>query len=214
MLTDLDLATLCWSCYNDTNTFDRIVFTSGVWAGIKHYPDCSAIAFRGSTTIEDWLRDFQGTMVDDPALGRIEQGFLSGMRDVAAHLVDEIPKLPKSKTLYITGHSLGAARAFILAGLICAAGSGLAINSVVTFGPPRPGDARLKHILAPVDIRAYKNGNDPVCDVPVMLPLFPYIAPRALLPVNVAPAADDPWGLLAHHHIELYIQAMKGLTSG
>lgn len=206
--SDLDLAVLCWSCYNATEVFDKIIDIDGVWVGVKNYDDCSVVAFRGSTTILDWLRDFQGFMIDDCELGGVEVGFRSGIRDVLAN-VAPIIKTP----LYITGHSLGSARALIYAGLVKL--SGVPIEAVVTFGPPRPGGQKLKDILSSVPIRCYKNETDPVTDVPFDIPIIePYLQPRDLIQVNVAPESNDPWFDIAPHHIELYVHAMKGLVNG
>lgn len=208
MFTDLDAATLCWACYSDAAAFDRVIEVSGVWAGIKHYPGYSAIAFRGSTTLEDWLRDFVGIMIYDPEIGGVEAGFMMGMRDVMAHVADEI-KQPSPK-IYITGHSLGAARALAFAALVAVQGFSKVIQGVTTFGSPRPGGAKIKSLLANIPVNSYKNGNDPVTDVPFDIEvLAPYLHPRDLIPVNVAPSADDGWGILAHHHAELYLKAMQ-----
>lgn len=205
--TDLDLAVLCWSCYYATDVFDKIIDVDGVWVGVKNYDDCSVIAFRGSTTILDWLRDFQGFMIDDYDLGSIEVGFRSGIRDVFSN-IDPMVKNP----LYITGHSLGAARALVYAGLTKLKNE--KIEAVVTFGSPRPGGQKLKDILASVPIRSYKNENDIVTDVPFAIPIIePYLHPRDLISVNVAPEPNDLWGPVAVHRSELYIQAMKGLVN-
>lgn len=208
LLSDFDLATLSWSCYFDTATFDRVVDLNGDFAGIKHYDDCHVIAFRGSTTFEDWFRDFQGLMVTDPSLGGVDMGFMRGIRDVLAHVGDEIGGVaPK---LYITGHSLGAARALLFAALVASQGHGKFIQRATVFGCPRPGGKAVYELLAPIQINSYKNRADPVCDVPFEIPLIePYRHPRASIPVNVAPEPGDLWGLLADHHSELYIKAMK-----
>lgn len=212
MLSDLDLATLCWSCYNDVATFDRVIDINGDFAGIKHYPDNEhVIAFRGSTTVEDWLRDFQGLMIDDPELGGVETGFMRGIRDTLAHCGDEIDGTPK---LYITGHSLGAARALLFAALTAAQGHSQLIERVVVFGSPRPGGRKVSNWLASTRINSYKNGDDPVCDVPFDIPLIePYMHPRQLIPVDVPPPEDDSWGPIARHHVELYQAAMKGIAN-
>lgn len=210
MLSQLDCAKLCQACYNAPDIFDRVVFTSDVWAGIKHYDDCSAIAFRGSTTLNDWLRDFRGWMINDPQLGMVEDGFMAGLRDVLAHLVDEIEK-PEEKNLFITGHSLGAAEALLFGALIQALGYGKTIHSITVFGSPRPAGAKVKEILAPITIFSYRNGTDPVTEVPLrILDLEPYMHPRDLISVNYPAALDDPWGLMAPHHIDYYIGALGG----
>lgn len=207
-LSDLDCANLCAACYNATEIFDRVIDIAGVWAGVKHYEDCSAVAFRGSTTINDWLHDFQGNLYSDAALGGVEEGFLLGIRDAKAHL-DLV--IPFGKPLYITGHSLGAAHALIFAAFWQL--SQRVTVAVVTFGSPRPGTDQLKRILAPVGIRSYKNGNDPVTGVPLSLFGIPYCHPRDLIDVDVPPPSDDPWGMLARHHIQFYQEAMKNLCA-
>lgn len=211
-LNDLELATLSWSCYFDIATFDRVIALDGDWAGIKHYPDNEhVIAFRGSTTVEDWLRDFQGLMVEDPELGGVETGFMKGIRDVLAYAGDEIEAVPAPK-IYITGHSLGAARALLFAALVCAQGHAQVIQRVTVFGSPRPGGMKVLKLLNNVPINSYKNGDDPVCDVPIEIPLLePYTHPRQLIVVDVPPSEDDSWGPIARHHSELYVAAMRKL---
>lgn len=210
MLNNLDCAKLCQACYDAPDTFDRVVFTSDVWAGIKHYEDCAVVAFRGSTTINDWLRDFRGWMIKDPQLGMVEDGFMAGLRDVLAHLIDEVNQ-PQPKHLFITGHSLGAAEALLFGALIQALGYGATINSIVVFGSPRPAAAQVKQILDPITIFSYRNGIDPVPEVPVRIPEFePYVHPRDLIHVNYLPVQDDPWGFMAPHHIDYYIKALGG----
>lgn len=208
-LSDFDLATLSWSCYNDTAAFDRIVDLNGDWTGIKHYPSNEhVIAFRGSTTIQDWYRDFQGLMIQDPDLGGVETGFMRGIRDVLAHVGDEVEgPLPQ---LYVTGHSLGAARALLFAGLLVTQGHSRCLKRVSVFGSPRAGGRKLVELLDPIDVHIYKNRFDPVCDVPLEIPLLePYRHVRPLIAVDEPPSELDPWGIVADHHSELYVAAMK-----
>lgn len=205
MPTDLKLAQTCWDLYFDTTKIDTVLDIDGVCVGINHLPDASIICFRGSTTPEDWFRDFQAQMIYDTELSGVECGFIQGIRDIIGKRPAEaIPQKP----VYITGHSLGAARALIFAALETL--KGLPVAGVTVFGPPRPGAQQIKDILASVSVRCYKNRHDPVCDVPFNIPLFdPYTHVSDLIPVSVAPPPDDPWGLLADHHMGLYLDAMK-----
>lgn len=203
MLFDLTCAGLCYKTYFEPGAFDQIIDSNGVYAGIKQYADCTAIAFRGSTTITDWHRDFEAEMIDDPQLGQVEAGFLTGLREAFASPNGHF----STEKLIITGHSLGAARALLFSALIIA-GKGNYIPKVVTFGSPRPGAQKLKDILANTPICSYKNGDDPVTDVPFNLPEFPYIHPRELIPVKVESVTPDPWFVLHNHHIQNYIAAL------
>ena len=201
MLSDLACAGLCYHTYFTPGAFDQIIDSNGVYAGIKQYDDCTAIAFRGSTTITDWHRDFEAEMVDDPQLGKVEAGFLQGLRE--ALIFTAFNKTP----IVATGHSLGAARALLFAGDMSVSHLAIPLR-VVTFGSPRPGAQKLKDILKNVPICSYKNGDDPVTDVPFNLPDFPYIHPRDLIPVKVETTSPDPWLLLKNHHIQNYIAAL------
>lgn len=210
MLSTLDCAKLCQACYNTPGSFDRVVFTSNVWAGIKHYPTCTAIAFRGSTTLNDWFRDFRSWMINDPQLGGVEDGFITGLRDVMAHLIDEVER-PTHNSLFITGHSLGAAEALLFGALIQVLGYGSVINSIMAFGSPRPGGAKVKELLASIPVFSYRNGADPVTEVPISIPEFePYMHPRDLIAINYPVAEGDPWGIMAPHHIDYYVEALGG----
>lgn len=208
MVTDLDLAHICYDLYFNAANIDNIVDIDGVVAGVKHFPEASVICFRGSTSVLDWIRDFQAQMILDPDLGGVECGFIQGLRE----LIGKRPAgLFPSQKIYVTGHSLGAARALLFAAIETL--KGLPIAGVTVFGSPRPGAARIKDILAPVPVSIYKNRRDPVCDVPLDIPLLdPYTHVRNIIPVDVAPPANDPWGLLADHHMELYLNALAFAT--
>lgn len=203
-LSDFDCANLCAACYENTEVFDRVIDIEGVWIGVAHYEDCSAIAFRGSTYLDDWLRNFRGNFFEDDELGNVEAGFIIGLRKAKIHL---LKVLDPWKPLYITGHSLGAARALIFAALWHLGKE--PIEVVVTFGSPRPGARKLVDILSPIEIRSYHNNYDPVTKVPPALPGIEYQHPRDLIAVDVPPMVGHPWGLFARHHIELYQEAMR-----
>lgn len=209
MATDLDLAQVCWDLYYDPGKLDRVITTSGVTVGIAHKDDHSIICFRGSTTVLDWLRDLQAQMVFDMYLGGVELGFMQGLREIIGERPGgAVPGVP----VYVTGHSLGAARALIFVAMETL--KGLPIAGVTVFGPPRPGASKLKEILAPVPIRMYRNRRDPVCDVPLDIPLLdPYMHVRDLIHVDVAPPSNDPWLFAADHHMDLYLKAMQNAVA-
>ena len=205
MLTDADLAQACSDLYSDKTKFNTILDIDEVVVGVQRREDASVICFRGSYDIVDWLRDFEAQMVIDPEIGGVECGFIQGLRSI-------IGKRPGNavpdKPLYITGHSLGAARALLFAALETV--RGLPLAGVAAFGPPRPGAARVGEILKNVPVRCYRNREDPVCDFPLDIPLVdPYVHVGPLLPLDCAPPDGDAWGVAADHHIELYVQAMK-----
>lgn len=209
MLSDTDCIQACvdtyiapqqFSIWYDGHETDQVV------CGIKQYSDCTLVAFRGSSTFLDWIRDFNAQMVQTP-IGGIELGFFIGLNSLACRMRDACAL--SGQKIYVTGHSLGGARAHIFAALLIKMGYAV---EVVTFGAPRPGDKILRSILAQHPNRCYKNGPDYVTDVPIPVhPLLPYEHMSPLIPLNQPPHEGDEWGLLAWHHSDLYLTALKGI---
>ncbi len=199
MISDYECARNCQLLYNNVEAFDRIIEVSGVFAGLQIFPECNLLVFRGSSNFLDWQRDFLAFQTDDPAVGPVELGFSIGLRDI-------LPFIPKGAPLVVTGHSLGAARALIFAGI--AAGEHAEIAKVTVFGSPRPGAQKLARILSCIPVFSYRNRHDQVTNVPFDLPDFSYTHPAKLIPVDAAPSFPNAWGLLADHHMELYLEAM------
>ncbi len=206
MLTDLGIADLLLAQYQN----GAAQHVSGVDFTVQDMGDCTVVAFEGSHTPLDWHRDFEAVMVNDVDLGAVENGFLQGMRDVQ----DEID-LPPDSPLIIIGHSLGAARAAIFAGLTFDQGMMVPGDRIVLFGCPRPGGENLKSILARIPITSYRNGKDPVCDVPFDIPLIePYCHVRDFTMLNATPADDDIWNIvpdMGWHHIQNYRKGLEAL---
>lgn len=204
--TDLELAQAASDTYDPAAHWDQSWTREDVHVGLRHAGDFDLISFRGSIDEEDWLRDFQGWPKKHPILGYCHSGFLAGMDTVASELVMAIsPERPYA----LTGHSLGAARALIVAGLLMWAKKPPAL--VVTFGTPRPGMAKLSSLLngGGYPIRHYKNGPDPVADVPLTVPpLWLFQKPKVDTLLDVAPAdgAHDP---MHWHHMPLYLEGVR-----
>ena len=221
MPPDKDVADLCLSIYaypdSPAVTWDR--FDDGkdsdqICWGIKIVGGCDVLVFRGSTTFEDWRRDFD--VWADPTvhskIGPVHPGFLKGLDQV----LQEYQQFRGSagRPLVVAGHSLGAGRASILCGLAIVAGTVPAGR--VVFGEPRPGFPPLAQLLASIpDSRSYKNGkfgsfeHDLVTDVPVRLGPLQYVHPTPLIEVSALPPPDDEWGIFSYHHMQLYAQALK-----
>jgi hypothetical protein len=220
MISDLTLAKLCESLYaypgQQPETwahYDDGAYSDGVCWAVKEIEDCSIVVLRGSTTAEDWRRDFQAfaNPFHHDDLGPVHPGFLSGMRTVARELTATVPF---SNKIILTGHSLGAARASILTGLL-ALGRRDGVIARVVFGEPRPGFQPLADLIKDVPGRSYRNvangTHDLVTDVPFSIPPEDYVHPTALIDVSAAPGADlaARWGPFALHHMGLYVQALQ-----
>lgn len=208
MIADIDCVQACADLYQGGAGFDALIepdADDGVCVGLRRRGDDDLVVFRGSTTIEDWARDFLAlphACARHPQLGDVHAGFMLGMDDAFARL---LPLLRSS--VRVTGHSLGAARATLFCGLLAAAGRPPVAR--VVFGEPRSGCASLTTILAGVRGRSYRSAgagrHDLITDVPTEPP-FSRVSPPT--DIFAAPPPGDPWGIFAYHHIQLYQAAL------
>ena len=206
MLPDLSLARICLSSETDALGFDYVDngADSGVWFGIIRQPDNDVVCFRGSITFQDWWLDAHTEMVSMPTVGLVHQGFGMNMLMVAAKLKTLIRSNP-----IITGHSLGAGRAAIYAGMLTQSPQEDP-TSVVLFGCPRPGAQQLVNCLRNIPVVSYKNRLDPITDMPIPLPDLPYEHVRPFTLVDgmvdhsLGPLFDD-------HHMLNYIKGMENI---
>lgn len=198
MISDLELAQACADTYRLPPTLP-VPFT-GTDVRITRASDGAwLIAFRGSVTAEDWVRDFCFSPIvarAHPQLGPCHGGFLDGAESVRGAIGDIV----RSDPFYVTGHSLGGALGLGLAGLLTA--SGRPPKRFATFGAPRFGMAMFVTLMAPVPGAQYRRGNDIVPLVPVDVPPdFEFRDTRAPL-IAIGTAQVD---FLRCHSIEGYV---------
>lgn len=198
MISDLECAQRCAATYADAPTLP--VPDTGTDCCVTTEPDGTVVvAFRGSTTAEDWARDFVCAPIEDrehPQLGHCHAGFLDG----AQSIVCEVQTAIGGKPFVVTGHSLGGALALGVGALLLCAGRAAA--AIVTFGAPRFGMAKFVGAISSLPVRQYRRGNDPVPLVPFDVPpLLQFLDARdPLLAVGVA--QRDPF---ACHSITGYV---------
>jgi hypothetical protein len=202
-MNDLDLIDICARLYNPAanGAWDHLINDPECFCAIQHIAvDESVLVFRGSTTPLDWYRDMDEMPVDDPQIGHVHGGFFRGVRN--RHQTVAALLRPK---VHVLGHSLGAARAMLSAGLMIA--NGIMPVTVRAWACPRPGFARLSQIVATCpDALWWRNHHDPVTYVPFLGGLYDHAG--AMRRVDVPGAIDDPWFLLADHHLSLYRQGI------
>lgn len=205
IIPHVDLAAFCSAVYYDAKSWDHYAETEGVVVGHKRLNgSVDVLAFRGSLVVEDWMRDLDEMPVDHPLLGHVHKGFLAGM-DATFEAVQ--PWL--GSWVVLTGHSLGAARAWVMAGLMAARKR--PPNQVTVFGSPRPGFAKLAGMIQSSGsvITSYRNRLDPVTEVPFLLGLYEHPAPLVQLhgmpgKMDLTPFRD--------HHCNLYIDGLAELA--
>ena len=202
MISIADTCDLVARLYQTAEGWDHIWPDDGHYAAMQRVGNTDVVIWRGSTTILDWMDDFEDVPIEVPKLGRVERGFWVGV-DAIADLIDST----LGPDVVCAGHSLGAARALLHAARRLS--KGLPVSCVTVFGSPKPGFQGVADVLAPLTIWSYKNGDDPVTDVPGLI--LPYVHPRQAFLIDEPPEPGDEWGLRARHHIELYQAGVRKL---
>lgn len=215
MPDDLTTGEICVRLYADNvlhdRFWDRLWPQNGGYVGLKHTADADVIVWRGSTTVYDWLLNFDALPEADPDLGMLHAGFARGVRPVQ----DAITAAVQDRPVIVTGHSRGAAQACIFAGHMVARGHPPV--RLMVMGCPRPGYQKLADVLhtGGVEIHSYKNHGDPVTDVPFNIDLIgtacdlPYVQVAPFIPLPAPPGAEISLDPLAAHHWRLYMQGLR-----
>jgi len=145
----------------------HLIRCQGVHCAVGVRDDVVVLAFRGSTTFDDWVTDLKFAQIGSRKTGlkgRVHRGFWkaleSGWSDI---LVDLRRLMTDDRQLWITGHSLGGGLAQLAA--LLAVRDGLPVAGVYTYGAPRVGDDRLARELdgvLPNTLYRIVNPGDPV----------------------------------------------------
>lgn len=193
--------------YDSEIGYDHYWELNDVVVAHQRIEDEDLIILRGTKTAQDCMRDAEAIPVWHDKLGFCHSGFLLGMDEVFA----EVRKVVNKK-VRITGHSLGGARARILAALFVVNPSpceGTSL-SVCTFGSPKPGFINLARIIqkSGMEHSSYRNRNDIVPMVPAILPLWEHTEPWILL--DASPDNDD-FEPLRDHSSSLYVTGVEKL---
>lgn len=214
MITDQTCVDLCAALYTgDPTAWDvyQPGNLAGICYGIKRIDDTDVVVLRGSITFMDWQRDFAAFPTSRPSpLGPLHYGFSLGVEAAWAAIKPQV-----GAKVIVTGHSLGAARAAILTGLMVL--DDRAPIRRVVFGEPKAGFQALADIVAKVPGASYSNGDgkhhDLVVDVPFSFPPENYVRPTPLIFVKALPTGPiwERYGPFAFHHIGLYRQGVNAL---
>ena len=153
--------------------FQRFHFfdVSGTQAFVAADDDALLVCFRGteSDQLEDWITDANAKLVDGPLDGQVHAGFYDALSHVWQDIDRNVRRLDEggSKSLWLTGHSLGAALATLAAARWI--DQGRPVQGVYTFGQPRTGDqqfARNYNFAIKPSAFRFVNNNDLVTRIP------------------------------------------------
>src|SRR5262249_52940481 len=180
--TDAELAGLCFAAYRDMPDYS----VDGLQAIQRKVGDYDVIAIRGTDSPLDFLRDLAWRPVWSDDLGMCHGGVLVGALRLGSKLKYG------GRPWIMTGHSLGGALAVGISAFLASRGKAPAL--LVTFGAPRFGMSKVPKLLAPVPVRQYRYGNDPVPDVPFFIwPLLRFSHARTPLIQIGKPNRDPLW---------------------
>jgi len=191
----LDAALLAQEAYSAVPDIGKV--DSASRAIIRHTDAGLVVAFPGSDNLECWLADLDALTVDVPGVGPVHQGFWNAWQAIEADVLKAID----GQLVTLVGHSLGAALSVCAAVSLTLAGTPPA--AVYAFEAPRVSPSLgVRTLLRNVPVHVYKNGSDPVPDVPLgwnQSALVTHIGkPAMLVPI------------LADHLIENVIRSLPG----
>lgn len=157
--------------------FDKFKFISapdGTQCFIMSNEEIIVVSFRGTDSPEDWITNLDFKLIDAPLKGKVHQGFDSSLTNIWPIIKRTIASFrdSKAKSLWFTGHSLGAALATLAVARFRE--EDRAVDGLYTFGQPRVGDREFARNFN-FDFKPYTfrfvNNNDIVTRIPSREPL-------------------------------------------
>jgi triacylglycerol lipase len=175
------------------------------------------VAFRGTEPrkLKDWMTDIDTNLVPGP-FGRVHDGFWRALDYVWAELNTVVAQCQSlGQSLWVTGHSLGAA----LATLACARwrAADKPVNGLYTFGSPRVGDREFERAFnqdfQKRNFRFVNNG-DIVTRVPLRAMGYSHVGTLAYLDDQGMLRTDPGWWdrFLNRVHVEIEDLGKLGLA--
>ena len=153
---------------------------------LKNNDGIHVLSFRGTEVTEpsDILADLKAGKNIEPVGGKIHVGFKGEINKLWPTIQKSVANI---NSLYVTGHSLGAAMATIAAGRMQSK-----VLALVTFGSPRVGNKQYVNSLTVTHYRVQNNCDD-VTKVPFMLMGFAHHGTHKYLNYYGAFRTLTPW---------------------
>ena len=207
MITDRDLVLASAASY----VIQKPTFTGfgGAVCAFRTVIDGIAVyAMEGTHDRIGWALDFMAlpvpshATVEHPDVGWVHGGINAALDSIWPQL---FMAMNQDKEYAITGHSLGAGLTVIAVARMVATGH-MPVRWAA-FAPPRVGFKKMIELVAEASGNAYRNGNDPVPDVPFRAEPF-WIYEQVPLRRGGA-VCRPPWDA---HHIDRYIELEAALN--
>jgi hypothetical protein len=143
--------------------FDQVTFfeRDGTYCFVADHAAARAVVFRGTKLgdLQDLKTDLTILLAGAARGGRVHTGFQGALDRVWPELSAHLEGSTGSRTLWLTGHSLGAALATVAAARIPSA------RALYTFGSPRVGDAAFTSSIT-IPVSRFVNSSDLVAELP------------------------------------------------
>ncbi len=201
----------------------RLIKDTQLHCVFAEHTSYAVLAFRGSTTAQDWLTDLkfvQSKTKKTGLPGKVHKGFVRAL-DQGWPTISGLLKQAhaKGKSIWITGHSLGGGLSHLAA--MRASKDGTPVAGVYTFASPRVGNEKfVKAYEAAHRGRSYRivNATDLVPHVPPSQPGEKQFA-RLLVPEDASTyvklGVKGPFLLIKYSHAgELYVFTDSGAFAG
>lgn len=180
------------------DSFAKVYASNEDVAGLALIDGVQYVAFAGTENVMGWLDDFDVLPYYHPRLGNLEKGFYRNIPDFVGQIT---PDLDRELPVVVTGHSRGAAMAAIFAAELALLAISMKGVHAVLFACPRPGYQRFADFMrANIDGASYRNGPDPVPEVPPS----PFVDPYPHIAMNVPPGGAEDILPIAWHKGNLY----------
>lgn len=152
---------------------------------VRHTTEGLVVAFRGSDDLDSWVHNLDSVPVSVPGMGVVHRGFYCAWTDMAPQVIAAIGSQPVT----LVGHSLGGAISLLAAASLTLAGKPPV--AVYAFEPPRVSfDMTLRVMLSHVPLHLWKNGSDPVPDIPLG-GVHPALLTHIGKPTGLLPRVED-----------------------
>ena len=143
--------------------------TTGTQAFAMTTDEIILIAFRGTEAVKDFITDANVDLIAGPLGGEVHEGFSEALTSVWSTIKEAIGNFRGNggKSLWFTGHSLGAGLATLAVARLLDKGD--PVDGLYTFGQPRTGDKRFArnfNLEFKPEAFRFVNNNDVVTRVP------------------------------------------------
>lgn len=201
----------------------RLIKDTQLHCVFAEHSSYAVLAFRGSTTAQDWLTDLkfvQSKTKKTGLPGKVHKGFVRALDQGWSTISDLLKQAhAKDKSIWITGHSLGGGLSHLAA--MRASIDGIPVAGIYTFASPRVGDKKfVKAYEAAHRGRSYRivNANDLVPHVPPSQPgekPFAHLLVPEDASAHVKLGVKGPFLLIKYSHAgELYTFTDSGAFAG